>query len=84
MRSDEVYNTWKDKKHQIDVGDNFADEVMNRIRRYERDKSRGLAGLRLLVDVISGHPLAQAGLVAAGAVAGIIRVAFVVCTFLRC
>ena len=84
MRSDEVYNTWKDKKHQIDVGDSFADEVMNQVRRYEQGKSRRLAGLRLLVDVISGHPLAQGGLVLAGAIAGLIRVAFVVCAFLRC
>ena len=84
MRSEEIYNTWKDKKHQIDVSDGFADKVMNRVRRYEQGKSEGLAGLRSLVDVISGHPLAQAGLVVAGAIAGLIRVAFVVCTFLRC
>lgn len=84
MRSDEVYNTWKDRKHQIDVGDSFADEVMNQVRRYDQGKNGRLAGLRLLVDLISGHPLAQAGIVVAGAVAGLIRVAFVVCAFLKC
>lgn len=84
MRSEELYNAWKDGKRKIDVGKGFADEVMDQVRRYEQGKSRRFAGLRLLVDVISEHPLAQAGLVVAGAVAGFVRVVLVVCMFLRC
>lgn len=84
MRSEEVYNTWKDRKNQVDVSDGFADEVMSRVRQYERGQSGRLAGLRLFVDVTSGHPLAQVSLVLAGAIAGLIRFAFVVCMFLRC
>ncbi|MHC4461577.1 MAG: hypothetical protein ACYS30_09090 [Planctomycetota bacterium] len=82
MKSEEVYNAWKERKSQIEISENFTDEVMNQVYQHAQKKRKSMFDMRQLVELISAHPLAKAGLVAAGAVAGFVRVAFVVCMFL--
>ena len=82
MNSEEVYNAWKGKKSQIDIPEDFADEVMNQVYRYSQKKKSPLFDLQWLVEMISAHPLVKAGLVVASAVVGFLRIAFVVCMFL--
>jgi hypothetical protein len=84
MKNEERYNAWIENKRQIDVRENFADEVMNNIYQYERDKRRPLLNVQRLIELISAHRFVKAGLVTAGAVTGLVRIMFVVYTFLAC
>jgi len=84
MKSQEIYNAWKEKKRQMDISKSFADSVMKQVYQYEQEEAKQVFNLGWLIDFISAHPLAQAGLVVAGTVVGLIRIAFVVCMFLRC
>jgi hypothetical protein len=82
MKSEEVYDTWKEEKSQIDIREDFADGVMNQVYQYAQKKRKLLFDVQWLVELISDHPLAKAGLIAAGAIAGFIRMAFTVYMFL--
>ena len=82
MKSEEAYNAWRNKKSQIEIGENFTKEVMNQVYEYEQEKRKPLFDVQRLVELISAHPLAKIGLVAAGAVTGLVRIVFMVCTFL--
>lgn len=82
MKSEEVYDTWKEEKSQIDIREDFADEVMNQVYQYAQKKRKLLFDVQWLVELISAHPLAKVGLVTAGAIAGFIRMAFTVYMFL--
>jgi hypothetical protein len=84
MKSEEIYKAWKEHKSQIDLRKNFADEVMNHIYQYERDKRRPLFEVQRLIELISAHRLAKAAVVTAGAAVGLARISFVVYTFLAC
>ncbi len=84
MKSEEIYDTWKERKSQIDLRENFADEVMNQIYQYERDKGRPLFDVQRLIELISAHRFVKAGVVTAGVVAGLARIMFVVYNFLAC
>jgi len=42
MKNKEIYDTWKERKSQIDLREDFADEVMNQIYQYEHDKGKPL------------------------------------------
>ncbi|NQT01404.1 MAG: hypothetical protein HQ580_05250 [Planctomycetes bacterium] len=84
MKSEEIYDTWKECKSQIDLRENFADEVMNRIYRYERDKGKPLFDVQRLIELISAHRFVKAGVVTASVVAGLARIMFVVYNFLAC
>jgi hypothetical protein len=84
MKSEEIYNAWKESKTQIDIRENFSDEVMNRIYRYERDKRRPLFDVQRLIELISAHRFAQTAVVTAGAAAGLVRIVLVVYAFLAC
>ena len=84
MRSEELYNAWKDTKRQVDVGDGFADEVMDQLYRYEGQKRPPLFEWHGLIELVSAHPLAKVGLIAIGAVTGLVRIMFVVYAFLGC
>ena len=84
MKSEEIYNAWKESKSQIDLRENFADEVMNRIYRYEHDKGKSLFDVQRLIELISEHRLVKAAVVTAGAATGLVRIFFVVYTFLAC
>jgi hypothetical protein len=84
MKSEEIYNAWKERKSQIDIRENFADELMNQIYQYEREKRKPLFdGLRL-IELLSAHRFAKAAVVTAGVVTGFVRIMFVVYTFLAC
>jgi len=82
MKRQEIYNAWKERKSQIEIAENFTDEVMNQVSQHAQKKRKPMFDMQQLAELISAHPLAKAGLVAAGAVAGFVRVAFVVCVFL--
>ena len=84
MKSEEIYNGWIEHKSQIDLRENFSDEVMNNIYRYERDKRRPLFDVQRLIELISAHRFVKAGVVTAGVVTGLVRIIFVVYTFLAC
>ncbi len=84
MKSEEIYNAWKERKSQIDIRENFSDELMNRIYRYEQKKRKPLFDVHRLIELISAHRFVKAGVVTAGAVTGLVRIMFVVYAFLAC
>ena len=84
MKSEEIYDAWKKHKSQIDLRENFADEVMNQIYRYERDKGRPLFDVQRLIELISAHRFVKAGVFTAGVVVGLVRIIFVVYPILAC
>ena len=83
MKTEEIYNTWKEQKSQIEVGKGFSDKVMNQIRRYEQKKRKRLFDVQSLIELMSAHTLAKAGLILTGGVVGFIRVVFVVTMILE-
>ena len=84
MKSEEIYDAWKERKNQIEFRENFADEVMNQIYQYEHDKRRPLFDVQQLIELISAHRFVKAGVVTAGVVTGLVRIMFVVYHFLAC
>lgn len=84
MKSEEIYNAWKESKSRIDIRENFSDDVMNRIYRYERDRKKPLFDGQRLLELISAHRFVKAGVITAGAVTGLVRVIVVVYAFLAC
>ncbi|GAI49652.1 unnamed protein product [marine sediment metagenome] len=83
MKSEEIINGWKDERSQIEVGQNFTEKVMSQVYLYEQKKKKLSFDMQRFVAVICGHPLVKAGMVAAGIIAGFIRMAFTVYVFLR-
>ena len=74
MNNEDIYNTWKEKKHQVEISESFTDSVMNQIRRYEQKKRKSLFDVQSLIELMSAHTLAKAGLILTGGVVGFIRV----------
>lgn len=82
MKIDEVYGVWKDEKIRIGIREGFSDEVMCKIYQYERGRESPFFDRQQLVEFIYAHPLVRVVLVAAAAIAGFVRIAFVACMFL--
>ena len=78
MKSEKIYDDWKKQRSHVEVGQNFTDQVMNQVYQYEQTKPKPLFDMQRLVEFISTHPLAKAGLIASGAVAGFVRVAIMI------
>jgi len=76
MKPEDVYNSWKETRDQINIKENFANDVMDRIGLYEQKKSKIRFDYRRFVNLISASLSAQAALVAAGAIVGFTRVIF--------
>ena len=73
MKDHKVYESWKQEKRQIDVSQNFTDQAMNDVYQWEQSRKKPLFTMERLIELISFHPLAKTGLVAAGGVMGIAR-----------
>jgi len=82
MKNHEVYESWKQVKSQIDVSQNFTGEVMDQINSWEQSRNFRRFNVARFVELISFHPLAKTGLVAAGAIAGILRLMIMIHTIL--
>jgi hypothetical protein len=82
MKSDEVYESWRQEKRQIEVSRNFTDRVMDEIFQLEQNRNIIQLKMNKLVELISFHPLAKTGLVAVGAVIGIVRVIIMILAIL--
>jgi len=82
MNSDEIVDLWKEQKCGIETSGGFAEEVMNQVRRYEQRKRKSVFNACQLIELISSRPAARAAVVVLGAVAGIVRAAIVVLSFL--
>lgn len=78
MISEEVYHAWKRQKSQVEASEDFSGKVMSRIHNYQQQKTKPLFDLQRFAALISAHPLAKASLIAAGALAGVLRVIFAI------
>ena len=74
MKTEETYNAWKEKKRQVEIRENFTDEVMTQICQYEQNKRKSLFHVQSLIELMSAHTLPKAGLILTGGVVGFIRV----------
>jgi hypothetical protein len=74
MNNEDIYNAWKKKKHQVEISEDFTDSVMNQICQYEQNKRKSFFDVQSLIELVSGHTLAKAGLILTGGVVGFIRV----------
>ena len=83
MKCQEVYEAWKEKSNQIEIRDHFTDDVMEQVYQYKREKRKTSFDMSWLADLISAHPLAQAALVAVGAMTGFIRLVLVILVILN-
>jgi len=78
MKDHEVYESWKQEKRQINPSQNFTDLVMNQVYQWEQSRKSPQAIIERLIELITFHPIAKIGLVAAGAVTGIIRLVIMI------
>ena len=82
MKNREVYESWKQEKRQIDISGSFTGEVMDQINAWEQSRKNTQLKTERLIELISFHLLAKTGLVAAGAIAGILRLIIMIHTIL--
>ena len=73
MKDNEVYESWKQEKRQIDVSQDFTEKVMNEVYQWKQSSKSPRFTMERLIELISFHPLAKTGLVAVGAITGILR-----------
>ena len=78
MDKKKICESWLDKK--IEVPNSFADKVMDRVFEYEH-RPRWF-DVPQIIEIISTHPIIRNSLVAMGAIAGFIRVAYFILTAL--
>jgi len=84
MKNEKLYNRWKEERAAVDIDANFPDKVMNQIYQYEQNKRKPLFDVQRLIETISAHPFAKAGLITAGAIGGIVRAGFMLYAILGC
>ncbi|MFC1737566.1 hypothetical protein ACFL1G_00770 [Planctomycetota bacterium] len=78
MNSEEIYNKWKAQRIQIDIADDFADEVMTQIYRCEEKRRKPLLDIQRFVEFISTHPLVKAAMITVGAVIGVAKLVLII------
>ena len=60
MKGERTWEAWKDKHRQIEVRDEFADTVMNRIYQCEQKGRISVLDVRWLAELVSEHWLVRA------------------------
>ncbi len=75
MKSEQLYDNWKKQRSQVEVGHDFTEKVMKQVYQYEQRIKSSLFDIQWLVQAITAHPLAQAAMIAVGAIVGSIRLA---------
>jgi hypothetical protein len=78
VKIEQIYGAWKDRKREIEMSEGFTDAVMEQVHKLKDGRNRHLPDPHSLIELVSAHILLKAGMVAAGAVLGVVRVAVVV------
>ena len=84
MKSNEIYNAWKEQKSQAELKVDFPDKVMRRISELEQRKRTPLFDWNKLMELVFSNPLAKAAMIAMGALVGAVRIAIMLYAFLWC
>jgi len=84
MKAEEILKLWTDRKLQINPEGDFSSKVMCRIYKYEEQRRKPLFNISRLVEIATSNPLAKAAMIMIAAMAGVLRVVFLLCTFLWC
>lgn len=74
-RQDELYQSWRDRKTDVVVPEDFASDVMAGVYRQVAEGETQAAHSEGVLDWLLRHRLARVGLVAAAAVLGFVRLA---------
>ena len=83
MKNEELYEAWKETKCKVVSSENFENNVMNQIYKYERERKKMPFNIKRLIDFISVHSFAQAALVAIGFMTGFMRMVFIIVAILN-
>jgi len=84
MKNEEILKLWTDRKLQMETEGDFSAKVMSRIYKYEEQRKKPLFNISRLVEIATSNPLAKAAMIMTAAMAGVLRVVFLLCTFLWC
>ena len=82
MNRDEIMNHWRQRKSQVEIHRDFADNVMNQLYERQSHRRRPAFDVYRLIEIISSSRAATAAVIALGAAAGIVRISIVVLSFL--
>lgn len=77
MNTEMFYQRWKSGQTRTDFSGNFTDRVMKDVRDYQRTRRQPWFDRYALGVWLSTHRLAQAGLVIASALIGLMRLTLV-------
>ena len=76
MKNEEIINAWKDQKARMEIGAELADDVMNRIHRYEKRRTASFFDIDSFIEQLMQKPSTRATLATAGVIGGFIRAGF--------
>jgi hypothetical protein len=80
MDKKKLYDGWIEKNMQVEINKSFPDKVMSRIYQYEQRPK--WFDVQRLIEIISAHTIIRNSMVAAGAIAGFIRIVYMLMTIL--
>jgi hypothetical protein len=80
MNKKKLYESWLEKKSQVEISESFPDKVMNRIHQYKQ--LLRWFDIQRLIDIISANTIMKSGLVVMGAIIGFIRIMYMIMMFL--
>ena len=83
MKSEELYEEWKETRRKVVPSENFINKVVNQAYEYEQEKKKTPRTMKRLIDFVSAHPFAQAALIAMGVMSGFMRMFVVIITILN-
>lgn len=81
MDKKKLYEIWLEKKSQVEINKSFPDKVMNQVYQYEERPK--WFDIQQLIEIISAHTIIKDGLVAAGVVAGFVRLVVMILVILN-
>ena len=76
MDKKKLYEIWLEKKSHVQISGSFPDKVLNQIYHYKQ-RPRWF-DIQQLIDIISAHSIMKNGLIAIGALIGLVRVMYMV------
>lgn len=82
MKSQEIYNGWKEQKSQIKISDDFEDKLMKKVYSYEQQKNELLFNRDKLILFLCRNSFAKVGLCFIGTILGLVRVMLIISSYL--
>ena len=76
MNRQEIYDSWKNQRSQMDIRNDFSENLMDQVYKYEQKRNKPVFDYQRFIKIVSYQLSVRTAILVVGAAMGLVRFLF--------